>query len=144
MANGIASIGRSVPDGERRARPVRSNAFALGGAAGGLGAILGSSCCVVPLALAGLGAGAGLTGALGFLAAVKIPVLIAAVLMLGIAWWSWLRQRVRVRCEQAACAAQARSSRSAIVLILGTTLVLLAAAWAPLIEPVLAGLTGAG
>lgn len=48
-------------------------------------AIVGSSCCWLPLLLLALGAGTAATSVTGFVESFRIPIVIAAILLLGTA-----------------------------------------------------------
>jgi mercuric ion transport protein len=107
------------------------------GAITGLGAIAGSSCCVLPLVLAGLGAGGAAFGGLEFLAAYQPYIFGAAVLLLAGAWFaSWRRSRTVTCKAEGACARPKTQDRTMIALGIATLFVALAAGWS-LIEPVL-------
>lgn len=58
------------------------------GAITGLGALAASSCCVLPIALGGLGAGAGVfTTVLGVLAPLRVPLMAASILAVVVGWF---------------------------------------------------------
>ena len=67
------------------------------GAITGLGALAASSCCLLPLVLGGLGAGAGVFTVLGVLAPLRTPLIAASVLAVVVGWFFYARRR------QAAC-----------------------------------------
>lgn len=72
-------------------------------AAGGLGAaVAASTCCVVPLSLAALGVGTAWVSALSFLAPYQTGFRVAAIVMLGAAFWLIYRPR-RTAADGAAC-----------------------------------------
>jgi len=112
--------------------------FAGAGAVVGLTALVSSSCCVVPLALAGLGAtGAAFSGLL-FLAAIRSYLLGAAALALLAGWALCLSRRRPVACNSdGTCAAPATSWRTIGFLTLGSIFVGLATVWEPYIEPMI-------
>lgn len=107
--------------------------LAVAGAVTGLGAIAASSCCVVPLMLASLGAGAGIFGVLEFLAPWRTPLLIVSGLGIAAGWFTWWRNR-RTACRGTACAAPSRS-RAPLMLLLLASLVLATAAGWDYVEP---------
>jgi mercuric ion transport protein len=102
------------------------------GAVTGFAGVLASSCCVIPLALGSLGAGAGAFGALEAIAPWRLPILAGGGLALVGAWGLWWRKRVA--CAGASCAAPRRSGLTLGILALATKIMLAAAAW-PLLEP---------
>lgn len=104
------------------------------GLAGGLGAVVASSCCVLPLVFAGLGAGAGVFGALEALASIRLPLLALSGLAIAAAWFMYLRRR-RACAADASCASAPPARTTAVVLSLATLLLATAAAW-DVIEPV--------
>ena len=112
--------------------------FAGAGALVGLMALVSSSCCLVPLALAGLGASGAAFGGLLFLAGIRPYLLGAAAVALLAGWWLYLWRRRSVTCNSdGACAAPGTSWRTIGFLALGSTFVGLATIWEPNIEPVL-------
>jgi mercuric ion transport protein len=123
----------ATPPGRDAAHPL-----AALGAIAGLGAVAGSSCCVLPLVLAGMGAGSAFFSGLEFLAAYRMPVFGAALAFLTVAWAVyWRRSRAVAACAATgACARPETSRRTAVVLGIATLSVALAAAWG-LVEPVL-------
>jgi len=115
--------------------PVRSVATVA--AALGLGAVTAAAaCCVLPLALASLGVGAGLAGTLAGLASVHTPLFVLSAGTLAVAWIMWWRRRETACAREDACAADAKPFRSFSLLIAATVLVSLAAIWGS-IEPTL-------
>jgi mercuric ion transport protein len=95
----------------------------------GLGALLASSCCVLPLLLGGLGAGAGVFTALEALSPLRLPLLALGGFAVMVGWWLWWR-------KHSACTPP-RFSRAVLgVLVLASLVVATATAWVYL-EPVL-------
>ncbi len=104
-------------------------ALAALGVAGGFGTLLASSCCVVPLALGGLGISAGLVTFLEMLAPWRMPLLAVSAFVVAGGWLMWWRSR-RTACDAAAACPASRSSRATIVLLTAATkLVVIAAVW---------------
>lgn len=120
---------------ERTPAPLRgltSLATALG-----LGAVTSAAaCCVLPMALASIGLGAGFASTLAGLATVKTPLLILSGLALAVAWAMWSRKREMACAAGDACAADAQPRRPVGLLLAATALVGLAAIWG-WIEPAL-------
>lgn len=103
----------------------------------GLGAVAASSCCVVPLTLASLGAGAGIFGTLEALAPWRMPLLVASGAWVAAAWFSWW-QKHRIACEAgSACATRPRAWAPLAFLLLGTLIVVTAIGWGYLELPLL-------
>ena len=103
------------------------------GATVGLGGVLASSCCVIPMALAGLGAGGAAFSGLEFLATWRIYFVAGAAIALALGWAMLFRQR-----SNACASVGAMPKRStATLLSIGTAFVAVSYAWDPLIEPVL-------
>jgi mercuric ion transport protein len=112
--------------------------FAGAGAVVGLTALVSSSCCIVPLALAGLGATGAVFSGFEFLAGIRPYLLGGAALALLAGWWLYFSRRRSVACHSnGTCAAPATSLRTIGFLALGTKFVGLATIWEPYIEPVL-------
>ena len=120
---------------ERTPPPVRGIASIA--AALGLGAVTAAAaCCVLPLALASIGVGAGLASVLGGLASVRTPLLVLSAVAVAVAWGMWWRKRETACAPGDACATDAKPRRSVGLLVSATALVGLAAIWGP-IEPML-------
>jgi mercuric ion transport protein len=103
----------------------------------GLGALIASSCCVLPLALAGLGVTGAVFGGLAFLAEIRPLLLGGAAVMLALGWAFFFWRRASVCNVGGACAVPARSARTATLLGIGSFIVGLALVWEPYVEPVL-------
>lgn len=121
---------------ENPAVPSTSWIAALGTIAG-LGALVSSSCCVLPLALAGLGASAAVFRWLEVLANWR-PLLLGGACFVLLTAWAMFFWRRSVVCTTGATCATAISSRSIAVLLgLGSAFLALAFVWGPFVEPVL-------
>jgi mercuric ion transport protein len=113
------------------------------GAAVGLGALAGSSCCALPLALAGIGATGATFSGLEALATMRPALLASALAALAIGWVLFFRRRAASACEpEGACAAPASSTRALTLLGLGTAFIGLAFVWQPYFEPMALKLFG--
>lgn len=120
---------------DRTSPPVRG--IAPVAAALGLGAVTAAAaCCVLPLALASIGVGAGLASGLADLASVRTPLLVLSAVAVAVAWVMWWRKRETACAPGDACAAEAKSRRAVGLLVAATALVCLAAIWGS-IEPTL-------
>lgn len=107
------------------------------GIAFGLGAIAASSCCVVPLSLAAMGAGAGVFSALEAMISWRLPLLMGSGTWVIIAWWAWWRSR-RVSCQSGAdCADRRPTWVTPSLLFLATLVVAVAIGWNYLEFPLL-------
>jgi mercuric ion transport protein len=89
----------------------------------GAGAIFAASCCVLPLVLGGLGAGAGLFSALEILADYRVTLLVFSAGLVAIAWFVYFRRR--------------GARTTALALTVATLFVGTAAAWDYLEGPLL-------
>jgi mercuric ion transport protein len=103
----------------------------------GIGALIASSCCVLPIALAGLGATGAVFGGLAFLAGIRPPLLAGSAVLLALGWALYFRRRRRPSCDGDTCARPGASSRTTWLLGFGSLVVGLALAWGPYVEPVL-------
>jgi mercuric ion transport protein len=123
--------------GPRDGLPVSSgNWFAGLGTVAGLGALAASSCCALPVALAGLGATGAVFGGLAMLASIRPILLGGAALALLMGWALFFRHRATA-CDMAEpCARTGPSWHTPGLLGLGTALVGLALAWEPYLEPI--------
>jgi mercuric ion transport protein len=104
-------------------------------AAGGVaGAVLASSCCVLPLALATLGIGGAWMSRLTALAPLKPYFLTATAVLLGLGFWHVHRRATQACQPGTVCAAPARRRFTRLALWLGAGLAALSASvelWAP-------------
>ena len=75
------------------ASPAAPKWLAALGLAAGLGAVIASSCCVIPLGLAAVGAGAGVFGGLELLAEWRVPFLSVSALAIVGGWGAWWWKR---------------------------------------------------
>ena len=122
--------------------PAADRALATVGAASGLGAVLASSCCIVPLLLGGLGAGSGVLSVLGMLTPWRLPLIVAGGLAAATAWGLWWHRSRRACPAGAPCGTPRGSWTSLALVAVATKLVVVAAVW-PWIEPVLLAWIGA-
>jgi mercuric ion transport protein len=81
----------------------------------GAGAIFAASCCVLPLVLGGLGAGAGLFSILEVLANYRMAILVLSAVLLVVAWAVHFRRRT--------------ARGTALALVIATVFVSTAAGW---------------
>ena len=70
-----------------------SGILTIAGLLTGAGAVLSASCCVLPLALGGLGAGASVFAVLEAVANYRAPLLVASAVLVGIAWFVYFGRR---------------------------------------------------
>ena len=100
-----------------------SGALAALGLVTGAGAVLAAPCCVLPLVLGGLGAGAGIFAALELLADYQKPLLALSAILVAAAWIVYFRRR--------------GAASTAVALAVATLFVGTAAAWDRLESPLL-------
>jgi mercuric ion transport protein len=118
----------------------RAGLFARIGALVGLTALVSSSCCLVPLALAGLGATGAVFSGFEVLAGARPYLLGAAAVALVAGWWQFLARHRSIACNSdGTCAAPGARWRTVGLLVLGSLLVGLAIIWESSIEPVILG-----
>lgn len=110
--------------------------FAALGLAAGLGAVVASSCCVIPLGLAAVGAGASVLGGLEAVAAWRVPLLSVSALAIVGGWGAWWMKRPVDCGSGSSCSSPARSLPTLSLLLGASALALAAASWAH-IDPVL-------
>ena len=99
------------------------------GAITGLGALAASSCCLLPIVLGGLGAGAGVFTVLGVLAPLRTPLIAASVLAVVVGWFFYARRRQAACGPDASCTTPRRSPAALVLLSLATLLIAAAATW---------------
>ncbi|CAI9122090.1 MULTISPECIES: hypothetical protein [Acetobacteraceae] len=107
-----------------------------GGMAAGVGALIASSCCLIPLAFASLGAGAGVFSVLSRLAPWRVPLIALAVAAL-VSAWALNRRQARVCCAGVESGSIRRRIGVIQMLSFATALIVLAALVWPRLEPVL-------
>lgn len=105
--------------------------IAATGAATGLGALAGASCCLVPTLIGWLGLGAGaisltLLGAVEFLSPWRHHLLLASAALVFAGWALWLRQR-RAACGFAPLPNVSRMSRATRAMLIIATVCLVGA-----------------
>lgn len=109
--------------------PASPKWFAALGLIAGLGAVVASSCCVIPLGLAALGAGAGVMGGIEMIAEWRVPLLLISALAIIGGWGAWSLKRP-IPCASGAGCASPQNSRATLALLLcASTIVLAAASW---------------
>lgn len=118
------------------AMPAAPKWFAALGLAAGFGAVVASSCCVIPLGLAALGAGASVLGGLEFVAALRVPFLTVSALAIAGGWGAWWWKRPAACVSGSGCASPERS-RATLALLASASLIVAAAASWGYIDPVL-------
>lgn len=109
------------------------------GTVAGAGALFSAAaCCVLPLALAAAGVGAG-----GLAAFVPFhwPMTIAAALAVAVGWFLYLRKR-RACAADASCTIAAPSRATPVMLSAATVFVVLSALWPSYLEKPLTHLLG--
>jgi len=98
-----------------------------------------AACCVLPLALAGIGIGA---GGLATFVPYRWPLTIAAAVVVGTGWVLHLRKR-RACAANADCAVSAPSTTTFALLSTATLLVAICAFWSFIEQPLMRALGGA-
>jgi mercuric ion transport protein len=102
----------------------------------GLGAVIASSCCVVPLGLAAVGAGAGFFGSLELLVEWRVPLLSISALAIVGGWGAWGWKRPDACVAGSNCISSERSRATLALLLCASAVVLAAAGWGS-IDPML-------
>lgn len=102
----------------------------------GVGAVIASSCCVLPLGLAAIGVGAGVFGVLNEVAAWRVTLLFISTLAVASGWGAWWIKRREACLTDPRCAPQSLTQSPTALLIIATAVVILAAGWEH-IDPVL-------
>jgi mercuric ion transport protein len=110
------------------------------GLLGGFGAVAASSCCVLPLGLAALGAGAGVLGGVEYLTGWRTPLLALSALAVAGGWAAWRRKGPVVCASGSSCATLRRSRGTLALLLVASVVVTVAASW-DYIEPALLKMT---
>lgn len=98
-----------------------------------------TACCVLPLALASIGIGA---GGLAVLVPYKGPLTVVALAVVIVGWGLYLRKR-RTCSADADCAASAPSRATLAMLIIASVLVAICLLWSFIEQPLMRALGGA-
>lgn len=130
------TIHEETPANGSAAKPAASNWFAAFGLVAGLGAVVASSCCVIPLGLAALGAGASILGGVEMVAEWRIVLLAISTLAIALGWGAWWWKRPVACVSGSACVSPRRSHATLGLLLSASLVVVLAANWTH-IDPVL-------
>lgn len=102
----------------------------------GFGAILASSCCVLPLGLSSFGASASLISSFHSFESMRLPLLgVASVSLLG-GWYVWWSKRNAKYCSTSNCPSPTTRNSVVAMLSISTFIILLGLSWEH-IEPVL-------
>lgn len=105
------------------------------------GAVLAAaSCCVLPLALAALGIGAGLSSTFDALMPLRWPLTVLSLLGLAAGWWAYARRRKACAADRS-CTLALPSRATPIVLTIGTALMVIALMWDRLEAPLIKALS---
>ena len=129
---------KGAPDApSSSAAPATPKWFAAFGLGAASGAVVASSCCVIPLGLAALGAGAGVPGGLEAVAMWRAPLLSVSALVVVGGWGAWWLKCPVACASDASCGASPGRSRATLTLLLcASTAVIAAASWS-YIDPML-------
>jgi mercuric ion transport protein len=95
---------------------------------------------VLPLVLAALGIGAGLSGTFAALMPLRWPLTMVSIVGLAAGWWSYARRR-RACVLSRSCTMPLPSHATPIVLATGTVLTLVALLWDRLEAPLMTALS---
>lgn len=118
------------------ASPAAPRWLAALGLVAGLWAVIASSCCVIPLGLAAVGAGAGVFGGLELLAEWRVLFLSISALAIVGGWGAWWWKRPDACVAGPSCAPSGRSRATLTLLLCASAVVLTAASWS-YIDPML-------
>jgi mercuric ion transport protein len=118
------------------ASPAAPKWLAALGLAAGLGAVIASSCCVIPLGLAAVGAGAGVFSGLELLAEWRVPLLSISALAIVGGWGAWWWKHPDACVAGSSCTSSERSRATLTLLLCASAVVLGAASWG-YIDPML-------
>ena len=105
------------------------------------GAVLAAaSCCVLPLALAAMSVGAGVSSTFAALMPLRWPLTALSLIGLAAGWWAYARRR-RACAADRSCTVPLPSSATPIVLAIGTVLTVVALIWDRLEAPLMKALS---
>lgn len=122
--------------------PASPKWFAALGLVAGLGAVVASSCCVIPLGLAALGAGASVLGRLEAIAAWRVTLLSTSAMAIVGGWGAWWLKRPIACVSGAGCKTPQRARATLTLLLSASITVLAAASWRHIDAALLALLRG--
>lgn len=144
MADRRESLWRRVLTDQRVAPLERAGGAETGVAAIGTAASLtalfsAAACCVLPLALAAVGLGA---GGLSFLVPYHWPLTVGSAVAVAAGWFLYLRKR-RACSSDSACTSTTPTKATLVILCVATAFVFLSALWPSFIEqPLMRALGG--
>lgn len=125
----IDDVATRVPFASASSLPREGKGMTTLGTAAAFGAVLAAaSCCVLPLALAALGIGAGLSSTFAALMPLRWPLTIVSALGLAGGWWTYAKRR-RACASDRTCATPLPSRSTPVILSVGTILTLTAILW---------------
>lgn len=111
------------------------------GAIASFGAVLAAaSCCVLPLALAALGVGSGLSSALAAFMPLRWPLTVLSIVGLASGWWIYARRRSACASDRP-CSVRLPSKATPVVLAIGTAMTVVALLWDRLEAPLMKALS---
>lgn len=128
----LSAPGKAVPP----APPAATRWLAAVGLVSALGAVIASSCCAISLGLAALGAGAGILGAIEWLAPWRNPLLVISAFAIVGGWAMWWRKRPAVCRVGSVCISPSRSRATLALLVCASAAAVAALSWNH-IDPVL-------
>jgi mercuric ion transport protein len=111
------------------------------GALASFGAVFAAaSCCVLPLGLAALGVGAGLSSAFAALIPLRWPLTILSIIGLAGGWWFYARRRRACASDQS-CSVRLPSRTTPVMLAIGTAMTVIALLWDQIEAPLMKALS---
>ena len=102
----------------------------------GIGAILASSCCIIPLGLSAIGASASVMSAFHSFESMRLPLLVVASVALLSGWYVWWSKRNTEYCSTSDCSSPTTRNSATVMLSASTLIIFLGLSWG-FIEPIL-------
>lgn len=125
-----------IPDSPATPRRADAALSAIGALASFGAVFAAASCCVLPLALAALGMGAGLSSTFATLMPLRWPLTALSLVGLAAGWWAYARRR-RACAADRSCTVPLPSRATPIMLAIGSALTLIALIWDRLEAPLM-------
>ncbi|WP_310107411.1 mercuric transporter MerT family protein [Sphingomonas sp. BE138] len=125
-----------IPDSPATPRRADAALSAIGALASFGAVFAAASCCVLPLALAALGMGAGLSSTFATLMPLRWPLTALSLIGLAAGWWAYARRR-RACAADRSCTVPLPSRATPIMLAIGSALTLIALIWDRLEAPLM-------
>jgi mercuric ion transport protein len=134
------TLSYAIPGSAQLSRHTGAGLTAVGALASFAAILAAASCCVLPLALAALGVGAGLSSSFAALMPLRWPLTVLSITGLAAGWWVYSRRR-RACAADRSCTVPLPAKATPVALTIGTVLTIAAVLWDKLEAPLIRALS---